>query len=384
MIRGILCSVSFFLLSLGQTAIVPLPSSTGPCDVTLHTRELVDLSRIDPYDPKGGKRSIMVTAFTPVNCGTVLATSYIPNATASYYDKLFKSLGLGLPPGTFESLRIQTQQQSPLSRRRGNYPVVLFTPAVGFSRLMYTSLLQDIASNGLAVVSVDHPYDAAIVEFPDGRTVLGVLGNISTDAEYVSAMDVRVQDMRFLLDQIHDEKVIGDIFPLSLENSSLLSLDRVTIVGHSFGGATAAQAILVDNRFVGGINLDGKMYGSVLDKGLSSPFLLFGNANHTQATDSSWATFWSHQRGWKLELQLAQSKHYSFSDFPVLADALSISEEAREVVQASYTGTIGGLRAKDVVALYIIATLRYFIYGHKSDLLSGPSVTYPDVTFVSS
>jgi pimeloyl-ACP methyl ester carboxylesterase len=166
------------------------------------------------------------------------------------------------------------------------------------------------------------------VESPDGRTILGILGNISPDAECVTARNVRVEDMMFLLNQIHDEKVVRDIFTLSLENSNLLYLDRVTIMGHSLGGATAAQTVLLDNRFVGGINLDGTPCGSVVDKGLSSPFLLFANENHTRATDPSWATFWSNLRGWKLQLRLAQSKHYTFSDYPVLVVALSVSDEA--------------------------------------------------------
>ena len=183
MIPVILCSVSFLLISLGQAAIAPLPSSTGPCDVTLHASELVDLSRTDPYDPKGGKRAIMVTTFTPFNCGTVRSTAYFPNTTAQYDDQTFQSFGI--PSGTFESFRIQTQTHQPPSNStlHADYPLVLFSPALGGSRLFYTSLLQDLASNGFAVISVDHPYDANIVEYPDGRTVLGILGNISTNAE---------------------------------------------------------------------------------------------------------------------------------------------------------------------------------------------------------
>ncbi|KAJ5693774.1 Platelet-activating factor acetylhydrolase [Penicillium majusculum] len=383
MIRAILRSISFLLISLGQTAIVPLPSSTGPCDVTLHASELVDMSRTDPYDPKGGQRSIMVTTFTPVNCGSVHSTSYIPNATARYEDESFQSSGI--PLGTFESLRIQTQtqQQPPPFRPHGDYPVVLFSPAVTTSRLMYTLMLQEIASNGFAVVSVDHPYDADIVEYPNGRTVLGVLANITTETEFVSALNVRVKDMLFLLDQMHDEKVIRNLFPLSQGSSHLLSLDQVTILGHSLGGATAAQTMLVDNRFVGGINLDGRLWGPVVEKGLSSPFLLFGHTNHTQASESSWAIFWSHLRGWKLELELAQSEHYTFSDFPVLIDALNVSDEVRQFIQAARIGTIGGLRAKDVITSYTIATLQYFVYGHTSELLSGPSIAYPDVKIVN-
>ncbi|RAK98754.1 PAF acetylhydrolase family protein [Aspergillus ibericus CBS 121593] len=378
MMRIILYSISLSLISLGQTAIIPLPSSTGPCDVTLQASELADQSRTDPFDPKEGKRAIMVTTFTPVNCGSVLSTLYIPNATAKYEDVTFQSFGL--PAGTFESLRIpaQTQRQPPPS---SDHPVVLFSPALGVSRLMYTSMLQDIASNGFAVISVDHPYDANIVEFPDGRTVIGILGNITTDAEYIAAMNIRVQDMIFLLNQTHNANVTRDIFPLSRTNPHLLSLSRVTIMGHSLGGATAAQSILLDNRFVGGINLDGNLWGSVVTQGLSTPFLLFGNANHNQTSDSSWATFWNHTRGWKRELQLAQSKHYSFSDFAVLVDSLAISEEVKEVVQAGWVGTIGGLRAKNAVVTYVSAALRYFVTGNMSELLGGPSVAYPDVTF---
>lgn len=383
MIRVILRSISFLLIGLGQTAIVPLPSSTGPCDVTLHASELVDMSRTNPYDPKGGQRSIMVTTFTPVNCGSVPSTSYMPNATARYEDESFQSSGI--PLGTFESLYIQAQtQQQPLPfGPHGDYPVMLFSPAVATSRLMYTLLLQEIASNGFAVVSVDHPYDADIVEYPDGRTVLGVLENIATDTEFVSALNIRVKDMSFLLDQMHDEKVIRNLFPLSQENSHLLSLDRITILGHSLGGATAAQTMLVDNRIVGGINLDGRLWGPVVEKGLSRPFLLFGHTNHTQASESSWAIFWGHSRGWKLELELAQSEHYTFSDFPVLVDALSISDEVRQTIQGARIGTIGGLRAKNVITSYTIAALQYFVYGHTSELLRGPSIAYPDVKIVN-
>lgn len=141
--------------------------------------------------------------------------------------------------------------------------------------------------------------------------------------------------------------------------------------------------MLVDNRFVGGINLDGRLWGPVVEKGLSCPFLLFGHTNHTQASESSWAIFWSHLRGWKLELELAQSEHYTFSDFPVLVDALSVSDEVRQFIQAARIGTIGGLRAKDVITSYTIATLQYFVYGHTSELLSGPSIAYPDVKIVN-
>lgn len=243
---------------------------------------------------------------------------------------------------------------------------------------MYTSLLQNIASNGFAVISVDHPYDSNIVEYPDGRTVIGV--NISTNSQFDFALKVRVQDMVFLRDQLSNKTVLKTIFP---SGDTHLSIDRVTIIGHSLGGSTAAQTMLVDNRFVGGINLDGSFWGSVVNRGLKKPFLLWGNTNHTRATDSTWASFWNHSSGWKRELQLAGSEHWTFSDFPVLVDSLSISEEAREVIQAGYVGTISALRARNVVSVYVVAALRYFVDGQSSALLDGSVASYPDVSFFS-
>lgn len=375
MIWSLSCFVAPFLISIGQAATIPVPSSTGPCDVTLLASELVE-NRTDPFDPKGlEKRALMITTFTPVNCGSVHSTSYFPNATAEYDDELFGSFGI--PSGTFESFQIQTQAQIS-SQPTGGYPVVLFSPAVGSSRLMYTSLLQNIASNGFAVISVDHPYDSNIVEYPDGRTVIGV--NISTTPQYDFALKVRVQDMVFLRDQLSNKTAIRSIFP---SGAAHLSLDQVTIIGHSLGGATAAQTILVDNRFAGGINLDGSFWGSVATKGLTKPFLLWGHTNHTRATDSTWTSFWNNSTGWKREIQLAQSEHWTFSDFPVLVDSLSISEEDREVIQAGYVGTIGALRARNVISVYVVAALRYFVFGQSSGLLDGSDVSYPDVSFFS-
>lgn len=87
-------------------------------------------------------------------------------------------------------------------------------------------MLQEISSHGFAIVSVDHPYDADIVEYPDGRITYGVLADITTEKEFVSAQNIRVKDMSFLLNQIQDETVITKIFSLSEGNSHRLSLDQ--------------------------------------------------------------------------------------------------------------------------------------------------------------
>lgn len=46
----------------------------------------------------------------------------------------------------------------------------------------------------------------------------------------------------------------------------------ITIVGQSFGGAVAAAAMVNNSRVVVGVNLDGMMFGPVLDVGVTEPF----------------------------------------------------------------------------------------------------------------
>jgi hypothetical protein len=76
---------------------------------------------------------------------------------------------------------------------------VLFSLTLATSRLLYTLLLQYIISNRFTIVSVDHLYDADIVEYPNSRTVLRILVNL-TNAEYAAAMNIYIKDILFLLD----------------------------------------------------------------------------------------------------------------------------------------------------------------------------------------
>jgi CheY-like chemotaxis protein len=55
--------------------------------------------------------------------------------------------------------------------------------------------------------------------------------------------------------------------------------DRIGAIGHSNGGATAADLMLVDRRVRAGVNMDGAIYGPVIERGLDRPFgIMMGDA----------------------------------------------------------------------------------------------------------
>ena len=122
----------------------------------------------------------------------------------------------------------------------------------------------DLASHGYVVVGVDVPGETLAVDLGDGALV--PLSPALADPSYESVA-LRSRDLRFVLSRLG-----------SLQGAGRLDLNRIGVFGHSRGGATAADAMLIDRRIGAGVNLDGGMWGPVVKRGLDRPFgVLLGN-----------------------------------------------------------------------------------------------------------
>ena len=74
-------------------------------------------------------------------------------------------------------------------------------------------------------------------------------------------------------------RALDSLRSLSTDDSRFkekLDLMRVGIVGHSFGGAQAAQFCSQDPRCTVGIDIDGRLFSSIVQVGLSVPFMRRG------------------------------------------------------------------------------------------------------------
>lgn len=179
------------LTTIGLFAVpllaVLVPGPPGPQSVSYHVHELVDETRWDPYAPsdKPHKRAIVVSSYVPVDkgeeCNTVQAP-YMPPQTTIDYGKY--AADNGLPDDVFEDLQLEFCQISNCSRKSPKkYPVVLFSPGLTASRLLYTNQARALASYGFIVITVDHPYDATFVEFSNGTFVRGIVGFTEEESE---------------------------------------------------------------------------------------------------------------------------------------------------------------------------------------------------------
>ncbi|KAK4695280.1 hypothetical protein P7C71_g2449, partial [Lecanoromycetidae sp. Uapishka_2] len=365
-----------------------LPKPNGRFQVSLGITELIDESRLQPFAPTIQPRRLMISLFHPVNSREQTSPiEYMPPETAAFEDDSESSqYGLESPNGTFEKLALQLACQSPQAHEQSHFPVVLFSPAEGTTRLFYSVIAQTIASSGYIVVTIDAPYDVDIVEYPDGLEALlnTTIAANPTIADIDLAVSVRAQDASFVLDELSKASVINQLIPGS---SHGLNVRKVGMFGHSLGGAATATAMLNDSRIAGGLNMDGAFWGSVVQQGLDRPFMFMAHTNHTRTDDeaaddpaNSWYDIWPNLRAWKLDIIIANSLHYTFSDFPIVLETLGIVPNATTAANLLVTD-LDGSRALQIVTTYVTAFLDFVLKSKNSPLLQGPVTEFPEVTF---
>jgi predicted dienelactone hydrolase len=368
-------------------ARLTLPAPTGPHRIGTVSLHLIDPSRPDPWVPGVPFRELMIQIWYPAHATAPAAypgAQYTTLATARAYEKLF-----GLPvldwPIAHASLA------APVQRNGRGWPVVLYSPSLGGERFETTCLVEDVASRGYVVVTIDHVHDCDVVELPDGRLETAAVPPPTTDTDNpVTTKDIesRVADVSFVLDQLiaingghnpdHEHRPLPDGLPGALD------LDRVGLFGHSDGGSTVAHALHTDARFVVGVNLDGTLWTPQAVAGSGRPLLSFGRESLDPFQASTWAQFWTNQRGPKLQLNLLGSTHDTFTDFATLVPQVAplIPQPSSWVVQV--VGSIDGLRAIAVERTYVSAYFDTYLRHRRSDLLDGPSPIYPEVAFAHS
>ncbi|CAD0092398.1 unnamed protein product [Aureobasidium mustum] len=339
--------------------------------------ELVDTSRNDTYALKPEPRRIMVSAYYPANsikrCQPVIIP-YMPPATAAVYDEMYAPLGI--PNGTFGSFELSTCAFDRKDRSRGSndFPIVLFSPGLGNSRLLYGAMAQSMASHGYVVITLDHAYDANIVEYPDKSVALSA--NISTTEQITQDVIVRQRDVSFLIDQLHNCSIRQQLFH---DIASRKSLDKILMMGHSLGGATAAAAMLVDNRIAAAVNLDGTIFGDVLNDGLASPSMIMSHSGKNLSTDPSWTQVWPKVTGTKLAVTLNGTVHGFYSDLPLLADTLGLSAKASAEIGQLLGGMDGVTVIENINAF--VGQFYKFVRGTSKDLLPGDMAKqFPEAT----
>jgi dienelactone hydrolase len=368
-----------------------LPAPRGRYATGVSTFRLVDDERPDPWVPGRPFRELMISVFYPaVHTGGRPFTHQFPAAVAAAVGPAVEENNQ-LPAGLVDWPATRTHSVADAAMAPGRFPVVLYSPGAGDSRDWNVSLVEDLASRGYVVVTVDHTGEAPATQFPDGRVVGNgpvlaawdqAFRDGTTLAFFTKLMDARQADTELVLDRLTS-------LPDRLTDG--MDLDRIGMFGHSAGGFTTANTMYLDPRIKAGANLDGtleytvKPDGTHLSEvalhGLDRPFLLMGSSGREASNvhgEPSWASFWQHQRGWKADVTLNDSEHVSFTDAEALLPQLAGRVPADTLAAA--LGTVDPHRAVAADRALVASFFDRFLKGCDDHLLDGGASPYP-ITF---
>jgi dienelactone hydrolase len=340
-----------------------LPAPSNPATIGSVSLHLIDSARWDPFAPTHAHRSLMVTLWYPALKSTVPTAKYLDGVVAHVVDG-----ELDVAAGTFESAHSHARSAATVAARGGRgYPVILYSPGFGSWRNASTALTEELVSHGFVVVTIDHPYDAAAVEFPNHAIVKSRPPVVPGDTKALTysvwyamvtpLLAVRIADARFVIDQLaelnagRNPDVERRRLPEHLAGA--LDLDRIGMFGHSLGGTTTAQVVRADTRIRAGLSLDGPIPAAKGTACSLQPMMLVRSADPVmeQFTVPSWRTATRTLCGWHLAVMLHGSGHNDFTDLTIFARQLGLGQRQRATWSL---GSIDAAKAVDAERTYVV------------------------------
>jgi len=350
--------------------VTPDPQPTGPYPVGTFSMLLTNTLR--------NNAKFMVTFWYPaVAQAGVLPAIYVERPVAlsvGYYD--FTSHGGGNFGSQVAAFFSHSLSNAPLATSQATYPVVLYDPGYGDHRRENTDKAEDLASWGYIVIGVDTS-DTAISVFPNGTMVYGQ-SPANTVAQYDTAIESRLLDLQFLLDELAT---------LNVNNPRLsgrLNLDKIGVFGWSLGGSTSAQLCLRDPRCKAGAGFDADFFETnLLIQTLNVPYLYFRadfgpdpappygfdhpddrlQVYNNLVTNAYW-------------VRLVSTVHGNFGDYDLIFDSASLASLWGRPMSGQF---LPPGRASQIVRAYLLSFFNKFLRGEDDHLLDGPSPAYPEV-----
>ena len=304
-----------------------------------HARSaLIDSQRKDPYDGSED-RKVAYSVFMPVEESTCTATTndeYAPSRTAKSCNLQFFG---DENAGVFDELYFESCSSASGETPADHFPLLVLEPAVQTSRFLYNQLARQLSANGAYVVTIDHPYDAPIVEFPGSDAIESnetikldafSVNRPVDDAEIKKAIDTRINDVRAVVKELEDTDTLRELFPgIKFVRDTKIDTKRLFLLGHGLGGSVASTMSASDRRVEWIINLSGST--PVLTRDIFAYTIFFGRDDYTSEDDEAWQQTKKHLAGPQVEWTYSKAEQFDYSDLPLVSQLAGRNKDAKGI-----------------------------------------------------
>lgn len=373
------------LIAAAPPVLVPvfrLPRPTGPYGIGTVTYHWVDAAREEVFTaaPDDRRELIAQLWYPAVPDRSARPVRYLDHAAAVRpLARMFRLPGFAF--GHLTQVATHAVAGAPVAAAAPSYPVLIFVHGRGGYRQHNTRQVEEFVSRGYAVLTVDLPYAASGVVFPDGR--LAELDPRMTDRAFLDGTIPHLaRDVSFAVDRLTAVNADDPAGRLT----GRLDLDRVGLFGLSLGGSVTAEACRTDTRIRACLPIDAIMPRSVVGDGLTQPTLWLTRDAATMRREgwpepdvretlgSIRAVFDAHGRDRYL-VQVPGMYHLDFSDAPL------ISPLGRVV---GLTGPIDQRRGREIADVVTIAFFDRYVRDRDGVDLTTLSERYPEVVVEGS
>lgn len=404
-------AIGLSALALAVTITLPLalpvfrfPQPAGPYSIGTLTYHWVDAARPELFsaDPNA-RRELMVQIWYPApKVASAQPAPYLQDA-----DPVTKTLARlhNFPDFTLTHLQyVSTNAISsvPIAVDEPNYPVLIFLEGLTGYRQMNTFQVEALVAQGYIVVGLDQPGAAALVVFPDGHQIAGLSKAQMDPLTQQSASPVEptpllngqavpggiisyfAQDVSFTLDQLAS---INNTDPNQILTRKL-DLQRIGMLGVSYGGIVGAEACLKDLRLKACLVMDVLMTADVVEQGLQQPSLWITRDADTMRLERERAGGWTEKD--IEQTQTTMRAVYNslpgagyFVQVPGMfhIDLTDLTDLSPLFPMVGFSGPIGSQRAHAIINAYSLAFFDRHLKGQPGVLLNGPAEQYPEVLF---
>ncbi|MEM1324835.1 MAG: alpha/beta fold hydrolase [Bacteroidota bacterium] len=368
--------LSVFAATLGTLLpVFKLPTPNGEYPIGSQLLFLEDESRSEDITPEeSDKRRLTVKIWYPSAISKGKRERYLDNGLAQAFGK-----DKHLPGFIFSHFPlIKTHTIPNVSMADGSFPVILLSHGYQWNAELYTSIVESLVSEGFIIVGLQHTHEAPLTiwkeerlttyqsyfdgvnakfDFPkyqeleaefkasqDEEEQLQLMRDMMAVIPYGESVDRWAADISFVIDQLEAFQKDNQHFL-----HQKLNLDQIGMLGHSFGGAAAAQACAFDNRIRAGVNMDGSQSGRLIDTTITAPFLaLYADRNYEEFFTPNFFIYDQVMKGKFYEGMIRQTGHANFGDLGYWTPMHALTE----------TGTISSDKIQSILTNLLLQFLR--------------------------